>query len=94
MRDVRTKNAKKSRWPAVGSTGDDRAQTDTNMDMLHIQGFSESRLGDRRDVRVWKEGVCGVAKHRGGGGVFFYFVTACNICRLPVVSGPMSVAQF
>ncbi len=85
MREVRTKNAEKSRRHAVESTGDYRARTDTNMDMLRVRGFSGSRLGGRRDVRAWKEGVCGVATHWGRGGDFFYFVTACNIARLPVV---------
>ena len=72
-------NAMKSRGSTVRSTGDDRVPIDKNIYMLHVRGLHGSRLGDRRDVRAWNEGVCGFAKRWGSGGDFFYFVTACNI---------------
>ncbi len=72
MREVRTKNAGRSRRPAVGSTGDDRVRTHRSMDKLHIQGFSGSRLGDRRDVGLGKKAFAELRNIVGEAEIFLF----------------------
>ena len=89
MSRVRIENAEKSRRNAAGSTGVDRVPSDKRIYTLRVRGSSESRIDDRRDVRGWRNGICGVANHCGKRRQFPYIVTLCNIFdeHLVVVRG-------